>query len=131
MQRLSQRLAAVRERVDDEELAVLLAEVQQVLEDLENDDPVGRAISTLSVSEEAVLKSLLESVPNERVVQVVTSQIADQTGISRSSVVSVLRRLQSAGLLDTRSLGTKGTHIVFRRGIRPDDILRRLKPVHV
>ncbi|WP_374713059.1 hypothetical protein [Symbiobacterium terraclitae] len=131
MQTLSQRLAQAMERLEDEELAGLLAEVQQVLEEIESEDPIGRAISTLSVSEEAVLKSLLESVPNERTVQVVTSQIADQTGISRSSVVSVLRRLQSAGLLETRSLGTKGTHIVFRRGIRPYDILKRLKPVHV
>jgi len=130
MQRLSERLAAARERLADEELAALLAEVQQVLEEVETEDPIGRAISTLSVSEEAVLKSLLESVPNEGVVHVVTSQIADQTGISRSSVVSVLRRLQSAGLLETRSLGTKGTHIAFRRGIRPEDILRRLRTVH-
>ena len=41
----------------------------------------------------------------------VASKIADQAGITRSVIVNALRKLQSAGLIETRSLGMKGTHI--------------------
>jgi transcriptional pleiotropic repressor len=41
----------------------------------------------------------------------VASKIADRVGITRSVIVNALRKLESAGVIDTRSLGMKGTYI--------------------
>ena len=41
----------------------------------------------------------------------VASKIADRFGITRSDVVNALRKLESAGVVETRSSGMKGTYI--------------------
>ena len=41
----------------------------------------------------------------------VASKIADRAGITRSVIVNALRKLESAGVIETRSLGMKGTYI--------------------
>ena len=41
----------------------------------------------------------------------VASKIADQAGITRSVIVNALRKFESAGLIETKSLGMKGTYI--------------------
>ena len=41
----------------------------------------------------------------------VASKIADRSGITRSVIVNALRKLESAGVIESRSLGMKGTHI--------------------
>ncbi|MFB8734491.1 hypothetical protein ACEQPO_13015 [Bacillus sp. SL00103] len=39
------------------------------------------------------------------------SKIADRVGITRSVIVNALRKLESAGVIESRSLGMKGTYI--------------------
>lgn len=41
----------------------------------------------------------------------VTSKLAKQIGITRTVIVNALRKLESAGLIRTKSSGVKGTHI--------------------
>ena len=41
----------------------------------------------------------------------VASKLADEIGITRSVIVNALRKLESAGVLESRSLGMKGTYI--------------------
>jgi transcriptional pleiotropic repressor len=41
----------------------------------------------------------------------VASKIADRIGISRSVIVNAMRKLESAGVVESRSLGMKGTYI--------------------
>ena len=41
----------------------------------------------------------------------VASKIADRGGITRSVIVNALRKLESAGVIESRSLGMKGTYI--------------------
>ncbi|WP_123927570.1 GTP-sensing pleiotropic transcriptional regulator CodY [Thermodesulfitimonas autotrophica] len=41
----------------------------------------------------------------------VASKIADKAGITRSVIVNALRKFESAGVVETRSLGMKGTYI--------------------
>lgn len=41
----------------------------------------------------------------------VASKIADRVGITRSVIVNALRKLESAGVIESRSLGMKGTYI--------------------
>ena len=71
---------------------------------------VQMAIGTLSYSEiEAVQKIFEELNGNEGLL--VASKIADRSGITRSVIVNALRKLESAGVIESRSLGMKGTHI--------------------
>lgn len=71
---------------------------------------VQMAIGTLSYSEiEAVQQIFAELNGNEGLL--VASKIADRSGITRSVIVNALRKLESAGVIESRSLGMKGTHI--------------------
>lgn len=68
------------------------------------------AFSTLSFSEmEAVTNILSELNGNEGLL--VASKIADRVGLTRSVIVNALRKFESAGLIETKSLGMKGTYI--------------------
>ncbi|KMT23085.1 GTP-sensing pleiotropic transcriptional regulator CodY [Clostridium cylindrosporum] len=68
------------------------------------------ALGTLSYSElEAVERIFSELDGNEGLL--VASKIADKVGITRSVIVNALRKFESAGVIESRSLGMKGTHI--------------------
>ena len=41
----------------------------------------------------------------------VASRVADRVGITRSVIVNALRKFESAGVIESRSLGMKGTFI--------------------
>ncbi|MBC2450055.1 GTP-sensing pleiotropic transcriptional regulator CodY, partial [Clostridium saccharobutylicum] len=41
----------------------------------------------------------------------VASKIADKVGITRIVIVNALRKFESAGVIESRSLGMKGTYI--------------------
>lgn len=71
---------------------------------------VQMAISTLSYSEfEAVVHIFDELNGDEGLL--IASKIADKAGITRSVIVNALRKFESAGVIETRSLGMKGTYI--------------------
>ncbi|WHE88741.1 GTP-sensing pleiotropic transcriptional regulator CodY [Lachnoanaerobaculum gingivalis] len=71
---------------------------------------VKSAISTLSFSElEAIVHIFDELNGNEGVL--VASKIADRVGITRSVIVNALRKFESAGVIESRSSGMKGTYI--------------------
>lgn len=68
------------------------------------------AIGTLSYSEvEAVVHIFDELEGMEGLL--VASKVADRSGITRSVIVNALRKLESAGVIESRSLGMKGTYI--------------------
>ena len=71
---------------------------------------VRSAISTLSFSElEAITHIFKELDGNEGIL--VASKIADRVGITRSVIVNALRKFESAGVIESRSSGMKGTYI--------------------
>jgi transcriptional pleiotropic repressor len=71
---------------------------------------VQSALNTLSYSElEAIVHIFDELVGNEGVL--VASKIADRVGITRSVIVNALRKFESAGVIESRSSGMKGTYI--------------------
>ena len=71
---------------------------------------VKSAISTLSFSElEAIIHIFEELDGNEGIL--VASRIADSVGITRSVIVNALRKFESAGVIESRSSGMKGTYI--------------------
>ena len=68
------------------------------------------AISSLSYSELEAIEHIFEELDgNEGLL--VASKIADRVGITRSVIVNALRKLESAGVIESRSLGMKGTYI--------------------
>lgn len=71
---------------------------------------VKSAINTLSFSElEAITHVFEELDGNEGIL--VASRIADRVGITRSVIVNALRKFESAGVIESRSSGMKGTYI--------------------
>ena len=79
-------------------------------EDKRLSNMVQMAIGTLSYSEiEAVQHIFAELEGDEGLL--VASKIADRSGITRSVIVNALRKLESAGVIESRSLGMKGTRI--------------------
>jgi transcriptional pleiotropic repressor len=82
----------------------------EIEEDARKRAVVQMAIGTLSYSEiEAVQQIFAELNGSEGLL--VASKIADRSGITRSVIVNALRKLESAGVIESRSLGMKGTHI--------------------
>ncbi len=71
---------------------------------------VQSAIGTLSVTEmEAISLIFKEMQGNE--CTLVASKIADRAGITRSVIVNALRKFESAGVIESRSAGMRGTNI--------------------
>lgn len=68
------------------------------------------AIGTLSFSEQEAIEHIFDELDGEEGL-LVASKIADTVGITRSVIVNALRKLESAGVIESRSLGMKGTYI--------------------
>lgn len=79
------------------------------------------ALGTLSYSEiEAAINILGELDGNEGLL--VASKIADRVGITRSVIVNALRKFESAGVIESKSLGMKGTYIKVLNDYLMDEI---------
>ena len=68
------------------------------------------AIDTLSYSELEAVQHIFDELGGPEGL-LVASKIADRVGITRSVIVNALRKFESAGVIESRSLGMKGTHI--------------------
>lgn len=82
------------------------------------------AVDTLSFSEIGAMKKIFENLEgNEGFL--VASKIADEARITRSVIVNALRKLESAGVIQSRSLGMKGTYIKILNDLLKDEFERR------
>ena len=81
------------------------------------------AINTLSFSEmEAIIHIFDELNGMEGIL--VASKIADRVGITRSVIVNALRKFESAGVIESRSSGMKGTYIKVLNDMVFDEIAK-------
>lgn len=71
---------------------------------------VQMAMNSLSFSELEAIEHIFEELDGKEGL-LVASKIADRVGITRSVIVNALRKLESAGVIESRSLGMKGTYI--------------------
>lgn len=71
---------------------------------------VHSAINTLSTSESEAIYHVFEELTGMQGI-LVASKIADRVGITRSVIVNALRKFESAGVIETKSSGMKGTNI--------------------
>ena len=82
---------------------------------------VKSAINTLSFSElEAIIHIFDELDGMEGIL--VASKIADRVGITRSVIVNALRKFESAGVIESRSSGMKGTYIKVMNDVVFDEL---------
>lgn len=72
---------------------------------------VKSAFSTLSYTEIQAILHIFEEMDGKREGILVASKIADKAGITRSVIVNALRKFESAGVIESRSSGMKGTYI--------------------
>ena len=71
---------------------------------------VQMAMRALSYSELESMRHIIAELNGPEGVAV-ASKVADRVGVTRSVIVNALRKLESAGLIESRSLGMKGTYI--------------------
>ncbi len=71
---------------------------------------VRAAIHTLSYSEQEAMVHIFREL-NGTEGTLVASKVADRVGITRSVIVNALRKFESAGIIESRSSGMKGTYI--------------------
>lgn len=97
--------------------------IARALDEEEEDEAAGKrmarsAINSLSYSEIRAMQNIFDELEGDEGV-LVASRIADQAGITRSVVVNALRKLASADVIESRSLGMKGTYLrILNREIR-------------
>lgn len=91
-------------------LEMLRSVNEENAEEIRKEQIVQSAIGTLSVSElDAIIHIFDELEGTEGIL--VASKIADRVGITRSVIVNALRKFESAGVIESRSSGMKGTYI--------------------
>ena len=86
---------------------------------------VKSAIGTLSFSEMQAIIHIFDELDGMEGV-LVASKIADRVGITRSVIVNALRKFESAGVIESRSSGMKGTYIKVTNDVVFDEI-KKLK----
>lgn len=69
------------------------------------------ALGALSYTELEAIIATFENLKGQLEGILIASKIADTKGITRSVIVNALRKLESAEVIETRSLGAKGTYI--------------------
>jgi len=91
-------------------MEILREKAVEIEEEARSKAVVQMAISSLSYSELEAIEHIFEEL-NGNEGLLVASKIADRVGITRSVIVNALRKLESAGVIESRSLGMKGTYI--------------------
>ncbi|WP_462409260.1 GTP-sensing pleiotropic transcriptional regulator CodY [Neobacillus sp. Marseille-QA0830] len=91
-------------------MEILREKSEEIEEEARSKAVVQMAISSLSYSELEAIEHIFEELNGQEGL-LVASKIADRVGITRSVIVNALRKLESAGVIESRSLGMKGTYI--------------------
>ncbi|KAJ51552.1 transcriptional repressor CodY [Clostridium tetanomorphum DSM 665] len=105
-------------------LEILRSKHDEIEEEARKKAVVQLAIGTLSYSELEAVEHIFNELDGMEGL-LVASKIADKVGITRSVIVNALRKFESAGVIESRSLGMKGTHI----RILNDKLLDELKKI--
>ncbi len=91
-------------------MEIIRAKAEKIEEEARKLAAVQIALGTLSYSEMDAVQHIFEQLEGEEGL-LVASKIADRVGITRSVIVNALRKFESAGVIESKSLGMKGTYI--------------------
>lgn len=107
-------------------LEMLRSDSEEHEEEFRKTQVVKSAVSTLSYSEMEAVVSIFDELHGKEGV-LVASKVADRMGITRSVIVNALRKLESAGVIESRSSGMKGTYLKVKNDVLFEEIeeLRR------
>lgn len=89
---------------------IMRMRAERIEEEAQKKASVQIALATLSYSEREAIEHIIKELNGSEGL-LVASRIADKVGITRSVIVSALRKFESAGVIESRSLGMKGTYI--------------------
>ncbi len=115
-------LSRINDSFDDEDLVlaeysatvvgmqILYQTSRNIEEDIRSATAVQMAVNTLSYSELKAVQAIFNALEGDEG-RLTASNIADEIGITRSVIVNALRKLESAGIIESRSLGMKGTYL--------------------
>ena len=107
-------------------MEILRVKAERAEEEARKKAAVQIAVGTLSYSElEAVEHIFAELGGGEGLL--VASKIADRVGITRSVIVNALRKFESAGVIESKSLGMKGTYIRVLNDYLIDELDKHIK----
>lgn len=113
---------------------IMRMRAEKIEEEVRKKETVQIAVSTLSYSEWVAIEQYVPQLQGDEGV-LVASHIAEKAGITRSVIVSGVRKLESAGVIESRSLGAKGTYIKVLNHYLFDELEKhsamRLKPQKV
>jgi transcriptional pleiotropic repressor len=104
-------------------MEILRAQVGKMEEEARKRAAVQVALGTLSYSELDAVRHIFEQLDGEEGL-LVASKIADRVGITRSVIVNALRKFESAGVIESKSLGMKGTYIRVLNNRLLDELAR-------
>ena len=105
-------------------LEILRSKADEIESEARKKAVVQLALGTLSYSELEAVEHIFNELDGTEGL-LIASKIADKVGITRSVIVNALRKFESAGVIESRSLGIEGTHIK----ILNDKLLDELKKI--
>lgn len=91
-------------------MEILRSHTEESEEEARHREIVKLALNTLSFSELEAIEQIFKEL-NASKGMMVASKIADDMDITRSVIVNAIRKLESAGIVESSSLGMKGTFI--------------------
>ncbi|MBL1230725.1 GTP-sensing pleiotropic transcriptional regulator CodY [Enterococcus sp. BWB1-3] len=91
-------------------MQILYQQSRNIEAEVRSATAVQMAINTLSYSELKAVQAIFQALDGEEG-RLTASSVADEIGITRSVIVNALRKLESAGIIESRSLGMKGTYL--------------------
>ncbi len=91
-------------------MEMMRAENDETAQEIRKEKGVKAALNTLSGSELEAMFCVFEELNNQDGL-LVASKIAERKGITRSIIVTGLKKLESAGVIEAKSAGMKGTKV--------------------
>ncbi|MEW6173135.1 MAG: GTP-sensing pleiotropic transcriptional regulator CodY [Bacillota bacterium] len=103
-------------------MEIFRSRMEKMAEETRKRAAVQVAMGSLSYSELDAVRHVFAELGKEEGL-LVASKVADKAGITRSVIVNALRKFESAGVIEVRSLGMKGTFI----RVLNDQLMEELK----
>jgi transcriptional pleiotropic repressor len=107
-------------------MEILRVKAERAEEEARKKVSVQIAVGTLSYSELEAVEHIFSELGGEEGL-LVASKIADRVGITRSVIVNALRKFESAGVIESKSLGMKGTYIRILNDYLMDELDKNIK----
>ena len=104
-------------------LEILRSDNEEDAQESRKEKDIQAAFAALSSTERQAIFYVFDELGGTEGI-LITSRIADRVGITRSVIVNALRKFESAGIIESRSSGMRGTYIKIVNDCLYDEIER-------